>query len=189
MDMLTAMYFAHLEVYEDGAATPHGASRPFVQHGATTWLKYVTLHYRPVVPPALSKFLEDCHNRDAVIATYQKSPTSYAEVVKLPLPLGSAEAFLFAASEALTFDTLIDNTRSVLADIAPGEQIGRLAAHTAQLPALPLPMSIINRIERYLTAAEVERLVLKLACVTEPITATSQNTEPSATPTEETKHA
>src|SRR5262249_25983639 len=56
-DMLTAMYFAHSEVYENGSKTPEGAGRPFLAHGPSSWLKYATFHYRPVVAPDLIAFL------------------------------------------------------------------------------------------------------------------------------------
>jgi len=187
MDMLTAMYFARLELYEDGATLPNGTSRPFALHGATTWLKYVTFHYRPVVPPALAKFLEDCYNREIIIAAYQKEPASFGAAVKLPLPLGSAEAYLFANADADAFDQLVENARRTLAEVPPAEQIGRLAAHVAQLPANPVPIAIVHRIERYLTEAGGD-LVLKLAAEPFPATAASA-AEPLTTSTEESSHA
>lgn len=175
MDMLIAMYFAHLEVYEDGSATPHGMSRPFVAHGATTWLKYVTLHYRPVVPELLAAFVADCHNKEAILAAYQANASNYPRAVKLPLPLGGTEGFLFTLVEAQAFDSLVEKTRSVLALVSPLEQIGRLASYTAQLASLPIPLSIIHRIERYLMPAEAESRVLDLTAVASPVTQESRH--------------
>lgn len=188
MDMLIAMYFAHLEVYEDGSTTPHGMGRPFVTHGATTWLKYVTLHYRPVVPDMLAKFVADCHNRETILAAYQANAANYARAVKLPLPLGGAEGFLFTSTEAQAFDSLVEKTRNALASVPPLEQIARLASHVAQLPSLPLPLSIVNRIERYLMPAEAEARLLDLTALSLPVIPESKH-ETSHQPAEDPQHA
>jgi hypothetical protein len=160
-DMLTAMYFAQKEIYEPGAAAKQG-SRPFKQHGATTWLKYFTFHYRPIVPERLSMFLQDCYNREAIIATYLANPQAYALVIKLPLPLAGCEAHIFNLSETEAFQNTVKGAHSALIDLHPSKQFSALAVYLSQLTVANLPLRLIQRVEHFLSNDGFEKYVFNV---------------------------
>jgi hypothetical protein len=163
MDMLTAMYFARKEVYEDGSRSSLGIGRGFTQHGPTTWLKYFTFNYRPTVPGVLAVFLEDCHNRDAIVETFLASPEAYGLCIKIPLPLNGSEGYLLDPDQARWFETVVKDLRSKLREVAPAEQFAGLAAHVAGLVPMNQPLSLLTRIDRFLPEHEFARLVHELA--------------------------
>jgi superfamily II DNA or RNA helicase len=162
MDMLTSMYFAQKEIFEEGSMGPHGIGRPFLLHGATTWLRYVTFNYRPTIPSSLSSFLRDCYNRDKVIATYQQNKESFALALKVPLPLGICEAHLLSADHASSFRKVIEELRHLLLETEPAKQFATLASYTAVLPAIPIPSVVLARLERYVPEADFTNYVLPL---------------------------
>jgi superfamily II DNA or RNA helicase len=149
-DMLTAMYFARKEVYEDGSRSTLGEGRPYKQHGPTTWLKYFTFNYRPSVPPEFGAFLEDCYNSDLLIAAYLNNTKGYPLCVKIPLPLQGCEGYLFDDAQARSFQSLVESTRSALKDVPPVEQFSLLAAHLMRVGHANQPLSLLTRIERVL---------------------------------------
>ena len=162
-DMLTAMYFARKEVYEDGSKGAHGIARPFQAEGATTWLKYITFQYRPAVPVELNEFLRDSYNRDAIISAYQESPHRYVLAVKLPLPLDGHEAYLLTEEQSRFFSTLLQSTREILRDTDLKSQFGAVASHLALLQAIPIPWSIVSHIEHFLPQAGQDSYTLALS--------------------------
>jgi len=162
-DMLTAMYFAHNEVYEDGGRTPEGVSRPFLPHGPSTWLKYATFHYRPVLSPELVAFLQDCYNREALIAEYQRDKAAYRMLVKVPLPLGGSEGFLFSSVQAQSFDATVETLRAALRAVTPERQFAELASRISQLVAAPIPLAVLTRLERFMSEAGYSQFVLPLS--------------------------
>lgn len=158
-DMLAAMRFAKEEVYGGGSQTPFGTSRPHSSGGPTTWLRYVTFHYRPVLPPELDAFLVDCFNRSAVAADWPLAETRDVVIVKLPLPMGSNEAILLVGEPALAFRTACEAGRARLAGVAPVDQLSEFAAWRTGLQASLLPWRLFDKIDRYLPPAEFDRLV------------------------------
>jgi hypothetical protein len=149
-DMLTAMYFARKEVYEDGSRSTLGEGRPYKQHGPTTWLKYFTFNYQPSVPIEFGTFLEDCYNSDLLIAVYLNNTEGYPLCVKIPLPLHGCEGHLLNNSQAQSFQSLVESARSVLKDVPPAEQFSLLAAHLMRASPANQPLSLLTRIERFL---------------------------------------
>jgi hypothetical protein len=117
-NMLTAMYFARKEVYESGSLTPQGLSRSFCLHGAT-WLKYCTFHYRPCVPARLVEFFSDCHNGTSLLASYQEAGRRFTLALKLPLPLGGSEGYLFEAAQSSSLQEMVDKLRLMLRSVEP----------------------------------------------------------------------
>src|SRR5690606_16230729 len=101
MEVLTASYFAREEIY--GSNPTAKASRPSKRHGPTTWLRYVTFHFRPLLPQQLSDFLADCYNRADLVAAYLDGAAQYALAIKIPLPLGGHEGWLLPPREAGAF--------------------------------------------------------------------------------------
>jgi len=147
--LLTAAFFAKREVY---GPVPVQASktRPYRRAGPTTWLKYVTFHYRPIVPPALAAFLEDCHNRTEVEAAYLLAPEVHA-AIKVPLPLGGAEAYLVDGSAFAELEREIQQIRDKLATAKPCDQFGVLASHLAGVGSVKAPLRLMLRIEHLLS--------------------------------------
>lgn len=159
--LLTASYFAKREIFGPVPMEQIGI-RPYRRAGPTTWLKYVTFHYRPVVPTALSVFLEDCHNRLEIEAAYLAAPNAYA-AVKVPLPLAGAEAFLLDQPAFTELEDHIQGLRHRLAAANPAEQFGVLAADLASAGAVKAPMRLRRRIEFLLSETARAQRTLPLA--------------------------
>jgi superfamily II DNA or RNA helicase len=164
-DMLTAMYFARKEVYETGSTGAHGIARPFDAEGATTWLKYITFHYRPNVPVELNEFLRDSYNRETIVGTFQENPHRYMLALKLPLPVESHEAYLLTDEQSRFFSSLLQSAREILRDTDPKCQFAAVASHVTLLQAIPIPWSIVSHIERFLSQAGEDSYTLALSTV------------------------
>lgn len=158
-DMLAAMYHAQGEVYGDGSKSALGQHRPYRPDRATTWLKYVTFHYRPGLPAELEAFLADCFNREAVAADWLEASRNKAVIVKLPLPLGLCEAILLSGEAASAFCAACEAARTVLIGVPPQDQIGAFTTWRAQQPTLALLWRLMEKLDRYLPQAEFDRLV------------------------------
>lgn len=159
--LLTAAFFAKREVYGP-VSVEASKTRPYRRAGPTTWLKYVTFHYRPNVPPPLAAFLEDCHNRMEVEAAYLVSPETHA-AIKIPLPLGGAEAFLMDGVAFREFEREIQQLREKLADAKPGDQFGAIAAFLANAGCVKAPLRLMQRIEYLLSEEARAKRTLVLA--------------------------
>lgn len=144
--LLTAAYFAKREVHGPSAIDAAG-HRPYKQHGATTWLKYASLTYRPAVPAVLADFLRDCHNAAEIEAQYLQSPSAFQSVVKVPLPLSGSEAFLLDPGSSRELLELLEDLRQRLAQAAPREQFGVLAAALASESRQCSSIRLHHRIE------------------------------------------
>jgi superfamily II DNA or RNA helicase len=160
MELLTACYFAREELY--GATGFARRARPSRRPGPTTWLRYVTFHFRPAVPAALSEFFADCHNRPAVEAAFLEAPAAYVSAIKIPLPLGGHEGWLLKAPEASELESTAKAVRSALQKVGPAEQFGELARYLASGACRALPMRVSLRIEAFLTEAGYASRVLTL---------------------------
>lgn len=147
--VLTAAYFAHEELTRsDGAAQ---GNRGYLRNHSTTWLRYVTMRYRPVLPAGLSAFLADCHNRGSVEQEYSANPEDFALAVKTALPLGGCEAVLLEKSDAAALDEWLAAIRERLRLADPRDQFAQLASVTVTLTPPPLPMAHLLRAERLLS--------------------------------------
>ena len=92
VDLVTAMEYARREI--TGAAYAGADSRPYQQGRSTTWLRYASFRFEPVLPAELDQFLHDAFNRDAVIAEFLQQPGQWAAVAKIELPLTGTMAYL-----------------------------------------------------------------------------------------------
>jgi hypothetical protein len=167
-DMLSAMRFAHEEVYADGSQSHFGTSRRYTAGGPTTWLKYVSFHYRPGLPPDLEQFLADCFNRDAVAADWPAAALRGAILVKLPLPLAGNEAVLLAGEAASGFKASCEAARARLAGVDPAYQLAEFEGvagvltgppdpHACSRKARPLPPAAGVRAARICAASRRHR--------------------------------
>jgi superfamily II DNA or RNA helicase len=159
--LLTAAYFAKREVYGPSAIDTVG-TRPFKPHGATTWLRYASLTFRPAIPFPLSEFLRDCHNAAQIEAAYLDMPLAYAAAVKVPLPLAGSEAFLLNAGALTELNAALSSLRQKLVQAAPAEQFGALAAYLAGSSHLQLAARLLHRSEFLLDSTARAARVLPL---------------------------
>lgn len=150
--LLTAAYFAKREVHGPSPVEAMGC-RPFKVHGATTWLRYVSFTFQPAVPPALSAFLQDCHNAAAIEATYLEAPLQYVTAIKVPLPLSGAEAFLLHNSAITELAAALTELKQRLSQAGPEEQFGALASFLVSSRYVHLPSRLLHRSEFLLDAA------------------------------------
>jgi hypothetical protein len=159
--LLTAAYFAKREVHGPSPIDAEG-TRPFKPHGATTWLKYASLTFRPAVPAALSEFLRDCHNAAQIEVTYLEMPSVHAVAVKVPLPLAGSEAFLLDAAASAELTAALNSLRQKLVQVGPAEQFGALAAYLVSSNHPQLPARLLHRSEFLVDPAARAARVLPL---------------------------
>jgi hypothetical protein len=124
-----------------------GDNRPA---SSTTWLKYVTFHFRPAVPAGLSMFLADCHNAAEIEARYLQMPSRHASAAKVPLPLGGSEAYLLDDAATDELYKLADTLRTKLMNADPGNQFEIVAAFLVAAPFENLPHRLRGRMEHLL---------------------------------------
>ena len=147
--VLTAAYFAQEELKRAPGAAQ--GNRGYVPNHSTTWLRYVTMRYRPLLPQALSEFLSDCHNRGLLEQEYAADPASFALALKTALPFGGSEAVLLSKDGAKALDRWLGEIRDQLRLVEPRAQLAELASLTARLIPPPLPMTHLVRAERLLS--------------------------------------
>lgn len=160
MEVLTASYFAREEIY--GSNVMAKASRPSNRHGPTTWLRYVTFHFRPFLQPELSDFLADCYNQQELVAAYLDDPARYALAVKVPLPLRGCEGWLLSAAETTAFETCTAALLAELQAIPASEQFGAVARFLVGRDNRSLPSRLFLRIEAFLGEERYAARVLRL---------------------------
>jgi hypothetical protein len=160
MDLLNAAEYARREI--TGQAYPGSESRPYRSGSNTSWLRYVTLRYRPAVPAGLEAFLQDAVNRDAVLASYTASPSAWACAIRLRLPLSGTVAYLLNEEQTrwlhdarLELHNRLQNT-----DLAAG--FTEVASWRGDLTAVPIPLAVVDQVSQLLRAAEWDDLHLDL---------------------------
>ncbi|WP_081063213.1 DEAD/DEAH box helicase [Burkholderia stagnalis] len=159
--LLTAAYFAKREVHGPSSIDVAG-KRPYKTNGATSWLTYVTLHFRPAIPQVLSGFLRDCHNAEEIEAQYLRSPLDAAMAIKVPLPLAGSEAHLLSEPASKDLVAMLDELRQTLMQVTPAGQFGALAAFLASASSTPLPPRLHRRIEFLVDPAARHNRILHL---------------------------
>jgi superfamily II DNA or RNA helicase len=148
--LLTAGYFAKREIYGPGFNEGWGR-RPHQRNGHTTWLKYVTLAYRPAVPPELVEFLSDCYNASEVQADYIENKTLYGGAVKIPLILGGSEAFLLSEQQYSSLTQFLGELREEIVRVPPADQFSTFAAASLKSTVPILPNRLFARLESLLS--------------------------------------
>jgi superfamily II DNA or RNA helicase len=161
MEVLTASHFAREEIY--GSSPMAKISRPSKRHGPTTWLRYVTFHFRPLLPQELTDFLADCYNRELLMAAYLDDTGRNSVAIKVPLPLGGHEGWLLLPGEAAAFDACVADARTLLQAAAPQDQFGVLASFLASRDDRLLPARIFLRIESFVSEDRLAARVLRLS--------------------------
>lgn len=159
-ELLTAAYCARQELY---GAAPYGiqGNRPASGKGPSTWLRYATLEFRPLVPAGLSAFLEDCHNRSLIEAQYLSAPDVFACAIKVPLPLEGHEAALLEPHTWQSVDKVLGSLTATLRSKAPADRYAALAAALSTADPLPLKNHFASRVEYLLgDRARQERILI-----------------------------
>jgi superfamily II DNA or RNA helicase len=98
IDMLAAMSAAGAELRAERTSSTNSRPANF-EHG-TSYLKYFTFEFQPVVPAMLDSFLSDAVNRDELITRFLQDPERWEMAAKAPLPLGGSRACLLPAEGA-----------------------------------------------------------------------------------------
>lgn len=163
MEMLVSMFRAGQEVHGGALIFKDQDHRPYEPHRSTTWLRYVTFHYRPSVPEALEAFLRDCYNREALLATYQTAPEDFELLLKIPLPLDGSEAHLLDSAASAWLRSTLDHLRSALRTAPPAERCSVLDSERGRLPGCPIPLRVLARLEWFLAEEGFGALTLSLA--------------------------
>lgn len=160
MEVLTASYFAREEIH--GSNPMAKVFRPSKRHGPTTWLRYITFNFRPLLPQELKDFLADCYNRPDLIAAYLDDAAKYVLAIKIPLPLGGHEGWLLPVAEAVALEFCVKALRSELQKVSAREQVGTLASFIASADNRDLSSRVFLRIEAFIGDGSYDTRVLRL---------------------------
>jgi hypothetical protein len=158
-DMLSAMDYARRELLDEHYLGD--SARGYSANKGTTWLTYVTFHFSPKVPAALSEFLADCVNRDETLTEYSMVPERWRAVTKLDLPLGASLAFLLDQNQFSWLENERAYLINLLREAAPRDTFGCLAAWRLTRASVPLPLLIADRIETFLTYTSFDNHVYR----------------------------
>lgn len=147
-DLIPAMEYARREI---SGVIYHGqASRPYQPGHSTSWLKYLTFTFAPVVPNELDQFLSDAFNRDDVLATYVSTPENWDLALRLELPMYGSEAFLFDHQQAEWMSAQLAHLEAVLSHTARHEVAAELAKWRIRIDACPVPHRMVEKFEQLL---------------------------------------
>lgn len=155
VDLIAAMEYARRELL--GSEYADRDSRRYQPNLSTTWLRYVTLKYAPVVPNELQEFLADAVNANEVTASYIAAPTSWAAAVKVDLPLTGSLAHLLTTEQADWLQTQRRSLVNTLRDTTARSGWSTVVAWRTDLTAVAVPLVIVDQItqltrpERFVT--------------------------------------
>jgi hypothetical protein len=160
MDMLAAMEYARKEL----ARIPYeGATgRVYLPNLGTSWLKYVSFEYSPVLPRSLDDFLRDAVNRDETASRYLSQPDHWTLAVKVPLPLAGTFAFLLDSEQANWMEFQRTQLVERLADMPAPSTFGAVHQWRSELDFSPLPLVLIERFEYLLAEQRLAEFSLRL---------------------------
>lgn len=164
-NVLTAAYFSQEELTKSPGAAQ--GNRGYVRNHSTTWLRYVTMRYRPSLPGILSAFLADCHNRGALELAYAANPASFAMAIKTQLPFGGSEGLLLGAETWAELESWLAAIRDDLRRIEPAAQLAQLEGIRARLVPPRLPTTHLLRADRLLSDEGLSHLTLALPTINE----------------------
>jgi hypothetical protein len=175
-EMLLAMQYARRELQQE--QYHFAAHRDYKPQLGTTWLRYVTFRHVPTVPDALRDFLAPCHNRDSLLARYAGARNDWAIAMRLEIPQGGFIGYLLGDAASVEVARSRADLAAQLREHEPGAAFGVLAAWRASLEGSCLPLSILDRIERFVSDADFTQRALTLrsgaiAAATAPDSVTS----------------
>jgi superfamily II DNA or RNA helicase len=161
VDLITAVEYARREINRiqfagDGA-------RGYRESRGTTWLKYVTLTFEPVVPVALQEFLADATNKDILIASYLQDPARWRSVVRLELPLAGSLAWLLTADQTAWLQGAREQLIALLGNAAPENGFSEIGSWRSRLDCTPVPQPLVDQIARLIRAEHFATQHLALA--------------------------
>jgi superfamily II DNA or RNA helicase len=146
VDLVTSMEYARRET----TSTPYAGndSRPYRQGRSTTWLRYVSFRFEPVLPAELDQFLRDAFNRDALIAEFLQQPERWAAAIKIELPLAGTLAYLLARTDAQWVEEQRRMLTEQLRDARGAEGFGVLTQWAMGLGNVPVPPALLAEISQ-----------------------------------------
>jgi superfamily II DNA or RNA helicase len=149
-DMLHAMERAASEIH--GHSYFGADARGYSPALGTTWLRYCTFTYAPLIPASLVEFLGDALNREHISAQFSSNSMSWAACIKLPHPLGGQIAYLLDHPQNQWFEEERGAVTSALQGAAVDVAFVRLDAWFSNLTSCPVPLHVARRIEHFVSA-------------------------------------
>lgn len=160
VDLIAAMEYSRRELQRIPYAAQ--AARGYKENLGSTWLRYVTLSFVPVIPVELEHFLADAVNRDSVIAQFLDTPETWAAAAKVELPLTASLAYLLTEAEASWVLAERGVLIGQLRDHAAEDGFEAIAAWRSALPAAPLPLRLVDHVAQILRPDRFEAQYLAL---------------------------
>jgi superfamily II DNA or RNA helicase len=147
VDLVTAMEYARREI----TGTPYAGdeSRPYREGRSTTWLRYVSFRFEPVLPPELDEFLGDVVNRDAVVAAFLEQPEGWAAAAKIELPLAGTMAYLLTGTAAEWIEDQRRLLTRQLRDTKAEAGFGILTNWLMGLGSTPVPAPLLVEMRQF----------------------------------------
>lgn len=148
MDLINAAEYARREI--NGSSFPGDSSRPYNAGSNTSWLRYVTLRFRPTIPVELDAFLSDAVNRDRVLTAFSADPPRWTMAVKLRLPLARCVAYLLESAQAAWLAQVRSDLHERLRDSPLEAGFNEIAAWRTGLESVPIPVILIDEVAQLL---------------------------------------
>jgi Type III restriction enzyme, res subunit len=166
IDLIYAMEYARREIH--GAEYAGASNRDYIKPVGTTWLRYATFTYAPMVPAELDAFLSDTINRSGLIAQYQEDSERWNAALKVQLPLAGAMAYLFDTDQMQWFVTKRTEFARALAELEPDATMEALDRLCASLVSSPIPLRVLKEFRQFLRVELYETQVMILATPDSP---------------------
>jgi superfamily II DNA or RNA helicase len=162
-ELIPAMEYARREIQ---GVEYHGQhNREFRPGHATTWLRYVTFHFRPSVPPILETFLADAFNREELFAAYVAQPDLWSCALRIELPITASEGFLLDADQAEWFLTTHGDLLKKLAEADRNTVLAELSHWRTTVGATPVALRLLDSIQQFLRPESLDAHLLRFESV------------------------
>jgi superfamily II DNA or RNA helicase len=158
--LIPAMEYARREI--NHLPYSGATNRPYRKGRATTWLKYVTFTFEPVVPQKLENLFADAFNREQLLNKYTEAPQMWALALRLELPVSGSEGFLLTSSQAGWFNANLKGLMERLGEIPRGQVFEEFGGWRESLDIVLVPQRIISHIDQFLRPERLSAHLLML---------------------------
>jgi superfamily II DNA or RNA helicase len=162
--MLHAIKFTKDEL--DQIQSPVLRGRPYKPGRHTTFLKYITLKYRPLLSSHFLEFFGDAHNLNELSSAYTDDPSKWVTGLRIEAPISGSFGILLTASQSDWFTDWHDRLSDALSGVPIADRPSLLRERIAQLEACPLPQRLLENASQFFRPERIHQHLLKLTSPT-----------------------
>jgi superfamily II DNA or RNA helicase len=144
-----------------GIRSPVSRHRMYQDGHHTSWLRYITLRYRPVIPTNLTEFLQDAFNLNDVSALFTECPEEWKMAIRIEYPVSGSLGVLLNTDQTNWFENWHADLMNTLGSIPIRERPNILRENIAGLASCPIPQLILQEASQLLRLERVDRHILR----------------------------